>query len=58
MKFYSTSNLEPYLKLRNPPFQFMLLLVATRTLYMLNFRKMNSKNSVLNGCAHCGGIDI
>ena len=58
MKFYSASNLEPYLKLGSPPFQFMLLLVATRILYILGFRKMDSKNSVLNGCTHCGGVDI
>ena len=42
----------------SPPFQFMLLLVATRILYILGFRKMDSKNSVLNGCTHRGGVDI
>ena len=41
-----------------PPFQFMLLLVATRTLYILGFRKMDSKNSVLHGCTERGGVDI
>jgi hypothetical protein len=58
MKFYSASDLEPYLKLVSPAFQFMLLLVATRTLYILGFRKMDSKNSVLHGCTDCGGVDI
>jgi len=58
MKFYSASNLEPYLKLVSPSFQFMLPLVATRTLYILGFRKMDSKNSVLYGCTDCGGVDI
>ena len=58
MKFYSASNLEPYLKLVSPPFQFMLLLVATCTLYILGFRKMDIKNSGLHGCTDCGGVDI
>src|ERR1700745_582295 len=41
-----------------PPFQFMLLLAATCTLYILGFRKMDIKNSGLHGCTDCGGVDI